>query len=199
MKLLIKNGRVVHPVTSVVLQQDLFLEDGKIALLERGLDLEADRVIVMDVLDGLFPAVQSPDRESELDREEQLQLEEERRLFYVAVTRAKKQLELLGHREKFGEPFGVRSTFIAQFLGESTAIPEKKKNLLPSPALGPTAGQVAEMELAYLPGTRLKHKAFGSGVLESRLGSIAVINFGDKGTKKLYLPTCLQQGIIKPE
>jgi len=45
MKILIKNGRVVHPVTSVVLQQDLFLEDGKIALLERGLDLEADRVI----------------------------------------------------------------------------------------------------------------------------------------------------------
>jgi len=45
MKLLIKNGRVVHPVTSVVLQQDMLVEDGKIALLERGLDVEADRVI----------------------------------------------------------------------------------------------------------------------------------------------------------
>ena len=45
MKILIKNGRVVHPVTSVILQQDLYLEDGKIAMLERGLDLEADRVI----------------------------------------------------------------------------------------------------------------------------------------------------------
>mgnify|MGYP003291370733 CR=1 FL=1 len=45
MKLLIKNGRVVHPVTSVVLPQDLLIEDGKIALLERGLDLDTDRVI----------------------------------------------------------------------------------------------------------------------------------------------------------
>ena len=45
MKLLIKNGRVVHPVTSVVLMQDLFIEDGKIAMLERGLDVPADRVI----------------------------------------------------------------------------------------------------------------------------------------------------------
>ena len=38
MKILIKNGRVVHPVTSVVLPQDMLVEDGKIALLERGLD-----------------------------------------------------------------------------------------------------------------------------------------------------------------
>ena len=45
MKILIKNGRVVHPVTGVVLQQDLLIEDGKIALMERGLDAGADRVI----------------------------------------------------------------------------------------------------------------------------------------------------------
>ena len=45
MKLLIKNGRVVHPVTSVVLPQDMLIEDGKIALLDRGLDVEADRGI----------------------------------------------------------------------------------------------------------------------------------------------------------
>jgi len=45
MKLLIKNGRVVHPVTSAVLLQDLLVEDGKVSLLERGLDVEADQVI----------------------------------------------------------------------------------------------------------------------------------------------------------
>ena len=159
--------------------------------------LEYDRVIVMDVLDGLFPAVQSPERESELSKEEKAQLEEERRLFYVAVTRARKQLELLSYREKFGEPFGVRSTFISQFMGESTAIPEKKPKILSSPAPGPSAQQITELERACLPGTKLKHNVFGSGVLESRLGSIAVINFGAKGIKKLYLPTCLYQGIIK--
>ncbi|MCF2595122.1 dihydroorotase [Pseudoflavonifractor phocaeensis] len=45
MKLLIKNGRVVHPVTNAVLIQDLLAEDGKISLLERGLEVEADQVI----------------------------------------------------------------------------------------------------------------------------------------------------------
>ncbi len=45
MRLLIKNGRVVHPVTGAVLLQDLLIEDGKIALLERGIDVRADQVI----------------------------------------------------------------------------------------------------------------------------------------------------------
>ncbi len=39
MKLLIKNGRVVHPVTDTVLLQDLLVEDGKIAILEHGLQV----------------------------------------------------------------------------------------------------------------------------------------------------------------
>ena len=45
MKLLIKNGRVVHPITNAVLPQDVLVEDGKITLLERGIEAEADRVI----------------------------------------------------------------------------------------------------------------------------------------------------------
>ena len=45
MKLLIKNGRVVHPVTGTVLLQDILAEDGRISLLERGLPPEADQVV----------------------------------------------------------------------------------------------------------------------------------------------------------
>ena len=45
MKLLIQNGRVVHPVTNAVLLQDLLIEDGKISLLERKLPPEADQII----------------------------------------------------------------------------------------------------------------------------------------------------------
>lgn len=45
MKLLIKNGRVVHPVTGTVLLQDLLAENGRVSLLERGLNCGADRVI----------------------------------------------------------------------------------------------------------------------------------------------------------
>ena len=45
MKLLIQNGRVVHPVSGAVLLQDLLCEQGKISLLERGLQVQADQVI----------------------------------------------------------------------------------------------------------------------------------------------------------
>lgn len=45
MKLLIKNGRILHPVTNTVIPQDMLVEDGKISLLELGLDMEADQVI----------------------------------------------------------------------------------------------------------------------------------------------------------
>ena len=45
MKLLIRNGRVVHPVTGAVLLQDILIEDGKISLMERGIDAAADQVI----------------------------------------------------------------------------------------------------------------------------------------------------------
>jgi dihydroorotase len=45
MKLLIQHGRVVHPVSGTVLLQDLLVEDGKISLLERGIEAEVDQVI----------------------------------------------------------------------------------------------------------------------------------------------------------
>ena len=45
MKILIKNGRLVHPVTGTVVLLDLLVEDGIVALMERGIDVEADRVI----------------------------------------------------------------------------------------------------------------------------------------------------------
>ena len=45
MRLLIKNGRVVHPVTGNIQLQDLLLEHGRIGLMEHGLTCGADRTI----------------------------------------------------------------------------------------------------------------------------------------------------------
>lgn len=45
MTLLIKNGRQVHPVTGAVVRQDLFVENGKIAMIDDRLDVAADQVI----------------------------------------------------------------------------------------------------------------------------------------------------------
>jgi|GluameStandDraft_1065615.scaffolds.fasta_scaffold02895_7 dihydroorotase len=45
MKLLIKNGSVIDPAGDALSRMDLLIENGKIALLEQGLDVEADRTI----------------------------------------------------------------------------------------------------------------------------------------------------------
>ena len=45
MKHLIKNGSVIDPAGDALSRMDLLIENGKIALLEQGLDVEADRTI----------------------------------------------------------------------------------------------------------------------------------------------------------
>ena len=45
MKLLIKNGRLVDPVSATVSLTDLLVENGKVALVERGIQAQADQTI----------------------------------------------------------------------------------------------------------------------------------------------------------
>lgn len=156
--------------------------------------LEYDRVILLDGVEGILPSV----REEEGMSGEELQaLEEDRRLFYVAVTRARHKLELLCYENRFGEELGVRFPFVTQLLGEPEkrqAEEREKKSI--SLRSTPTAGQVALWEKEYVPGTKVQHKLFGQGVLVSRSGSIGVIEFVRSGAKKLDLPTCLRQGVL---
>ena len=159
--------------------------------------LEYDRVILIDVVDGLFPAVSEPWKEEQLNPEERAALEEERRLFYVGATRAREELELLCYEHKFGESCGVNSTFIAQLLGEEPKPAQPERAPLPSRPVIPSAHQISAWEKDYLPGIPVVHKRFGPGVLQSRAGSIAVIDFEQGGAKKLDLPTCLRQGVLK--
>ena len=57
--------------------------------------LEYDTVYLLDVLDGILPAVTEPK-----DAGQQDQYQEERRLFYVAVTRARNRLYLFSCRNR---------------------------------------------------------------------------------------------------
>jgi DNA helicase-2/ATP-dependent DNA helicase PcrA len=59
--------------------------------------LEYDRVFLIDVFDGIFPARQLSDL---MSPQEQKEYEEERRLFYVAMTRAKEELYLFSCERK---------------------------------------------------------------------------------------------------
>ena len=134
-------------------------------------------------------------------------MEEERRLFYVGATRAKRQLELLCYEGKFGEPSGAGHTFIDQLLGEEPPAqepqfspqpkPKRAKAKPPAYESGPTPAQIAAWEKDYIAGTEVIHKQFGHGCIVSRMDSIAVIVFDDRGVKRIELPICLRKGLIR--
>ena len=68
MKLLIKNGRVVHPVTSAVILQDILIEDGKIVkatsnnteYMNEILDIDEGARYVGEFAFGVNPVINHP-------------------------------------------------------------------------------------------------------------------------------------------
>ena len=167
--------------------------------------LEYDRVVLIDAVDGTFPSDPFPH-----DDEGRSALEEERRLFYVGATRAKRELDLLCYEGKFGEPAGAGHTFIDQLLGEeSPAAPEPQFNPQPKPKRakvkppayesGPTPAQLAKRMEDFMAGAEVEHKQFGKGEILGRLGSIALIAFEDMDeVKRVDLATCVKKGLIRP-
>ncbi|MBF9014176.1 MULTISPECIES: ATP-dependent helicase [unclassified Oceanispirochaeta] len=108
--------------------------------------LEFDRVFITGLEDGLFP------RGAESDDEEEI--EEERRLFYVSITRARKELYLTSCRRRmlYGR---TEQASPSRFLKE---LPEDHIETIGDP---PSAAGVPESD--YPPGTRIYHEDYGVG------------------------------------
>ena len=83
--------------------------------------LEFDRVVVMDAVDGIFPST----RPNVLDRSKDSSAthQEERRLFYVAITRARDELVLV-------RPEGERTPFVDEIIPRDTS-PSRKPGVPP--------------------------------------------------------------------
>ena len=158
--------------------------------------LEYDHVILIDAVDGLLPSV--AEGGGILDEEDVHLLEEERRLFYVGTTRARRQLTFLCYENKFGEPADASFGFISQFLGEKPKNPPKpERKPPPAKPAGPSAQQIAAWMKDYIPGADVTHSYFGRGIVMHREKNVAVISFMEAGVKKIDLPTCLRQDKIR--
>lgn len=153
--------------------------------------LEFERVILMDVADGILPKT-PPSKGRTPTREEQDALEEERRILYVGMTRAKRALTLI----KYSDP-AVRSTFMDElFPEEHPHAPLKKPKAAEKPPVlnaALCAGIIARMT----PGARIMHSRFGPGtVLEIKNGIIKT-DIGGK-ERSFALAFAVSAGIIKP-
>ena len=162
-------------------------EDGRVTLmtLHNAKGLEYPVVFMAGLEEGVFPHIRSM-----TDPE---QLEEERRLCYVGLTRAKRQLYLthawcrtLWGSTNYNPP--------SRFLGE---IPEQL--MMTTNGDGDKPGQQAVVRgkagpgpsLSVVVGEEVFHERFGRGIVVAVSGSgsdvEATVNFEDEGAKRLLL------------
>lgn len=153
--------------------------------------LEFPNVFIVGLEEGIFPH-----NRSLMDRSE---LEEERRLMYVAMTRAKENLYLLHSRRRmhYGE---TKSNAPSQFLADI------QEELVESNMVGVHGVRkhinVSEIGNTPIPveldetvdcdleaGDRVQHNAFGQGIIVDITGGVATVAFEDAkvGVKKLAL------------
>ena len=153
------------------------VEDGvSLMTLHSAKGLEFNSVFLVGLEEGVFPHMRSMESESEL--------EEERRLCYVGITRAKKNLYLLNtrHRTLFGK---TNSNIPSRFIGEiETDLIES--NILENKVIKTNdmyeSGRNDDLNI----GDRVVHDRYGEGVVVKIDGSLATIAFGYKdGIKQL--------------
>ena len=138
--------------------------------------LEFDFVFVVGVEEGLFPHMNSMNSEEEL--------EEERRLAYVAITRARKKLYIINSRSRllYGKvSSNVPSRFIAE-IGDNLLDEDKKQKLYENKKIDKDK-MLVDNDLK--PGDLIEHEKYGKGVVLNIDGSIATISFTKSGVKKL--------------
>lgn len=161
--------------------------------------LEYERVVLMDVADGLLPKALPGVNASQEERDA---YEEERRLFYVGMTRAKRALTVVTFR-KPELPSAFADELFPPASGRDAppaAAPMSAASARLSGLMdGTQAQRFAAQAPVYHPGARVVHRRFGAGTLTSRLGDIAVIDFDSGETKKLAVSVALRGGQLRPE
>jgi DNA helicase-2/ATP-dependent DNA helicase PcrA len=158
--------------------------------------------------DGLLPHANS--------RDEREGIEEERRLAYVGMTRARQWLALTGARSRF--LFGQRQpTRLSRFLEE---LPPEAVEDVSEPTYGaafprtddarprgPRKASTAQLKrrgapvpstvtdadgIGWRPGDRVRHRRFGSGVILACQGTgaqLKLVVFFDRAGRKTLVPT----------
>ncbi|WP_456081579.1 ATP-dependent helicase [Mediterraneibacter sp.] len=170
--------------------------------------LEYSSVYLIDVADGILPE-SIPQNLRHASAEELKAYEEERRLFYVGVTRAKDQLTLFTTNRP--------STFCSEFLGKSSIPEESSKNLMPmdsrtsrtfrqtkpyAAVAGIRQTKASEELYSHLKeelgaGVLVEHKKYGEGVVTQLDDRLVHILFRDDTLRMMDLKTLANAGLLK--
>ena len=154
--------------------------------------LEFDTVYIVDVYDGCLP---HSSREDAQEQERIDNYEEERRLFYVAITRAKNELHLFYVSE-------CESSFVNEVAPSVKTPRETAKShpdiqIIEPQVQAPSVSKVQAPSVltdpslaAYIVNTRIKHDAYGEGIIvgsEIKQGGLHIIEvLFDNGNKNQF-------------
>jgi len=142
--------------------------------------LEFDNVFVIGLEEGIFPHFNSINEGN---------IEEERRLCYVAITRAKKHLYLLNAKKRmlFGNAqINSPSRFIEEIDSKYLEKEQNKNESKLSHIIKKVKNTITNTDVNYEVGDLVKHAVFGEGVVVSIDKSIVTIAFAHPhGIKKL--------------
>ena len=160
--------------------------------------LEWHTVFILSLIDGRFPSVYSLENEEEL--------EEERRLFYVAVTRAREELFLISPMTTYvrgeGKTLAKVSKFIKDLDLDLFQVYHKKEEKKLSLKDSKNGGQDIKPSFTknlfrFKIGDLVKHPHFGIGEVMEVVGEEKVrINFPQKGPTLLNLKYTKLEKII---
>jgi DNA helicase-2/ATP-dependent DNA helicase PcrA len=169
----------------------------KLMTIHMAKGLEFDVVFVVGLEEELFPNVRPWEAEDPSD------VEEERRLFYVGMTRARKKLHLVfaKNRTVFGNSqFRVMSRFIEEVPEKYTEFEKadyfaRRRKFIDRPGL-PFRNQEQDEfyqpsyddldERAFKKGRTYEHPIFGKGTISQVLGdNKLIVSFPEHGEKKI--------------
>ncbi|MBQ7779503.1 MAG: ATP-dependent helicase [Clostridia bacterium] len=163
--------------------------------------LEFDRVLLCDCKNGVLPMTQY---RSNLRDEEKAEREEDRRLFYVGMTRAKSTLEIVTWESEFG---ALNSGF--EFPDDVFEVKKVSKTAQNSVLTRRKASKnstfLTENEQVFLESlmqidATVKHKTFGEGKIIYLNGTFAEIKFDRYPVSKtIDLKTCVMNKLITPK
>ena len=134
--------------------------------------LEFDNVYLIDLIEGDFPSLNSLEL---LNIGDLKPFEEERRLFYVGMTRARKNLNLLSFNYRNDERV-FYSSFIIE-LEELMNLPKTKEH-------------------KFKINSNVTHRKFGPGIIRDINDETISIKFKSGSIKQLSLSLCIQKNLL---
>lgn len=169
--------------------------------------LEFETVYMIDLIEGIIPSKSKVEKSEEYIEVIEEEKEEEVRLFYVGMTRAKYNLELITYSKRFNKNVN-RSEFFKQV--ETLVNPIEKrqqkmirnytrfesKNNQPNKSNKTNNPNAIKESSSLRVGMNVKHLVFGAGEVISYGSEVLEIRFQNE-IKKFQISACLKHGFLE--